>query len=327
MIRHVVGTQGRSQGPIAVTPPSPGPSGKPDLAACYRYCEDLARAHHENFPIASRFLPARLRKHVCALYAFARTADDFADEPAFAERRALELDRWEDLLLRCFHGVAEHPIFVALGHTAQEFDLPITPLSDILSAFRMDLRVRRHATWNDLTAYTSLAAHPVGRLLLYMFGCRDAKRHRYAEELSTALALTNFWQDIARDLDRDRIYLPQEDLRHFGVAEEDLFARRQSPELTALVRYECARARAIYERARPLLDLMSEDLAVEISLFWHGGIRALSRVEERAHDVFGERATLTLVDKAWILGQAVRRGIVPLTLAMTSRFPIPGERT
>jgi squalene synthase HpnC len=303
VIRHVVG----ERDPAVVSPPPPAPGRPLDVADCYRYCEAFARAHHENFPIASRFLPERLRDPVCALYAFIRTADDFADEPAYAGRRAEELDRWEDMLVRCFHGEADHPIFVALRDTVQRRDLPIAPLSDLLTAFRHDLRVRRYPTWNDLHAYIALAARPIGRLLLYVFDVRDAERHRYAEELSTALALTAFWQDLARDLARDRIYVPQEELRFFGVTEDDLRGRKQTPGVERLHRYLCARTRAHFERARPLVDLVGDDLGVEIALFWYGGSRALDKIEGRAHDVFGPRARLSTADKAWVLAKALRR--------------------
>ena len=311
MIRNVLGSRLREVGAAGraaeVTPPTPGPSGKLDVEACYRYCEALARAHHHNFPVASLFLPSRLRPHVLALYAFARAADDFADEPRWAGRRAEELDRWEDLLHRCFHGEVDHPIFVALGETAARFDLPITPFVDLLSAFRMDLRTRRYATWRELMGYATMAARPIGQVMLYVFGYRDVERHRYAEELSTALALTSFWQDIARDLGRDRIYVPQEDLKHFGVAEEDLFARRESPALAALCRSEVARTRAVFERARPLVDLVDDDLGVEIALVWHGGWRALRKIEKAAGRVFGPRVTLSPLDKARALGHALAR--------------------
>jgi hydroxysqualene synthase len=308
VIRHAVrsGDEATARPRQHVPAPTPGPSGRLELAACYQYCEALTRANHENFPVASVFLPSRLRPHVLALYAFVRAADDFADEPEYEGRRARELDHWDDLLQRAYHGEADHPIFVALADTAHKFELPVTPLSELLSAFHMDLAVRRHATWKDLGSYMSLAAAPIGRLLLYIFGVRDERQHRCAEDLARALALTNFWQDIAADLGRDRIYLPQEDLRHFGVSEEELFARQESPRLAHLVKYVCARTRAEFERARPLIELVPDQLGVEIAMFWHGGHRALAKVEARADRVFGARARLSTTDKAWVLAQALR---------------------
>lgn len=280
-----------------------------DPAACFAYCEAFVRAHHENFPVASWFLPERLRPHVCALYSFARSADDFADEPQYEGRRDKELDRWEDLLVRCFHGEADHPIFVALADSVATFDLPIAPFSDMLQAFRMDLVSRRYATFAELMAYVERAAQPIGRLLLYVFGARDAERMRYGDDLATALALTSFWQDARRDLARGRVYFPQEDLAHFGISEADLAAAYggapQSRALTALLRFQVARTRAFFERARPLLALAPRGMATELSLFWHGGWRALAKVEALAPHLAAPRAKLGTVDKAVVVARAL----------------------
>jgi squalene synthase HpnC len=288
----------------------PSPPTKLDVEECYRYCESLARARHHNIPVASRFLPARLRPHVLAIYAFARGADDFIDLPEFAGRREKELDHWEDLLHRSFHGEpVDHPVFVALGATAHTFDLPITPLLDLIEACRLDLRQRRYPTWTDLHHYVVRAAYPLGHLLLYIFGVRDADRHRYAEDLSTALALTSFWQDVAVDVARDHIYLPDEDLRHFLVAEDDLFARKQTYNLKSLMRYQCARARAYYQRARPLVHAVDDELGVEVALIFYGGLRALDKIETSSGAIFGPRVTLNTADKALVLAKALgRRG-------------------
>jgi squalene synthase HpnC len=291
----------------APRPAPPGRAASPDV--CFAYCESFVRAHHENFPVASLFLPAPLRPHVFALYAFARHADDFADEPEYEGRRAAELDRWEDHLVACFHGEADHPVFVALAETIRRFDLPIAPFTEMLQAFRMDLVNLRYATFAELLAYVERAAHPIGRLLLYVFGVRDAERLGYGDDLATALALTSFWQDGRRDLARGRNYFPQEDLRHFGLGEDDLtraYDGHPQPRGAApLVRFQVARTRAYYERARPLLDLVPRDLAVELRLFWHGGRRALDKVEAGAADLGAPRARLTVVDKAMALGRAV----------------------
>jgi squalene synthase HpnC len=296
--------------------PAHGPGGTATLADCYAYCEQVARAHHENFPVASRFLPSRLRPHVLALYAFIRFADDYADEPEHEGQRGTALDAWEDQLRQAWEGHAEHPVFVALRDTQQRFDLPITPLLDLMSAFHTDLETRRFATWNDLRGYLDLAATPIGQLMLYLFGIRDPELHRFAEGLAHALALTNFWQDLAVDLGKNRMYLPQEDLRYFGVSEADLAARRESPALAELVRFQCARTRAEFERARPLVHRIDAHLGVEVALMWHGGHRALSKIEGRAHKVFGPRVTLSVADK----GLALARALAERGSALPRRF-------
>jgi squalene synthase HpnC len=291
--------------------PRPSPPASLDVNACFGYCEAFVRAHHENFPVASWFLPDRLRRHVCALYAFARSADDFADEPEYEGRRDAELDRWEDLLMRCFHGEADHPIFVALGDTIAAYDLPIAPFTDMLQAFRMDLSSRRYATFADLMAYVERAAQPIGRLLLYVFGARDAERMRYGDDLATALALTSFWQDARRDLARGRVYFPSEDLAHFAVSLRDLEAAYagagQSKAIESLLRFQTARTRAFFERARPLLALAPDGLGTELALFWYGGWRALAKVEALAGRLAAPRARLSSIDKA----VAVVRALLP----------------
>jgi squalene synthase HpnC len=297
----------RVTGPEAARRPAPPPPTRLDLAECYRYCEAIVRSHHENFPVASRFLPERLRPHVSALYAFVRAADDFADEPQYDGRREAELDRWEDRLVRCFHREADHPVFVALAATVAKLDLPIAPFSELLQAFRLDLTTRRYPGYGDLYTYTQRAAQPIGRLLLYAFGVRDSESHRFADDLATALALTAFWQDIARDLARDRIYLPQEDMRHFGVTEADLRAQRESHALADLVRFECSRARSYYLRARPLLDRVEAELLTEMALFWFGGARMLEKIEAAADRVFAGRPHLGTIDKTFVLGKALAR--------------------
>jgi hypothetical protein len=156
--------------PIRWLDPPPGPW---TVDRAYAYCEDFARAHTESYPVASRFVPLEVRPHLVALYAFARSADDFADEPEYEGRRIEALDRWEELLRRCSHGEADHPVFVALADTIEKRDLPIPPLEDMLTAFRMDLDVKRYATIAALRGYTARSAEPVGRLLLALFGYRD----------------------------------------------------------------------------------------------------------------------------------------------------------
>lgn len=244
-----------------------------EQGACYRYCEALVRARHHNYPVASMFARSQLRKHIFALFAFARVADDFADEKAYEGRRARELDRWEEQLHAAYHGHADHPVFVALADTVDKFALPITEFTELLSGFRTDLERRRYSTFDELRSYTRQAAEPIGRLLLYIAGYRAPELHAYADDLSTAVAVARLVQDVAGDWQRGRVYLPAEDLRHFGVTEDDIEARRVSKAVGYLVRYEVARTRALFERARPLVDLAGSDLAVELALTWHGGDR------------------------------------------------------
>jgi squalene synthase HpnC len=288
----------------------PGDSftGSPDsLERAFAYCERLARGHYENFPVASRFVPAELRKYVWAVYAFARSADDFADEAGYAGRRAEALAFWEEQLERCFHGEAEHPVFVALRDTVEKRAIPIQPLLAMLTAFNMDLRVNRYQTWDQLMTYCAHSAHPVGRLVLYIFDYRDQALHNYSDDLCTALQLANFWQDVGVDLQKDRIYLPEEDRRHFGLTDEQLFSRKVTPAFRDLMRYEVARARALFERGRPLIDRVGRDLGLELALIWNGGMTILDKIEAVDYDVFRRRPTLNAADKAVMLTRAAKQ--------------------
>lgn len=287
--------------PAVPVPPQPL-----ELEACYRYCEAMARARHHNFPVASMFVPSRFRRHIVAVYAFARTADDFADEPQYEGRRARELDRWEEMLHACYHNEPpDHPVFVALADTVRKFDLPITEFVSLLQGFRTDLDVHRYATFTDLQSYIARAAAPVGHLFLYLGGYRDPQLHNFVEDLAAGLAMAKIIQDMAADFERDRIYVPTEDLRHFGVTPSDLQAKRTSDAIGALVRYEVARARALFERARPLVDTIGPELAIELALIWHGGMRALAKIDAVGRRILVHRPHLTSVDKARVVSRAL----------------------
>ena len=289
--------------PIRWLDPPPGPW---TVEKSYAYCEEFVRAHTESYPVASRFVPSELRPHIVALYAFARSADDFADEPEYEGRRAEALDRWESALSRAAHGEADHPVFVALADTMERRELPIPPLEDMLTAFRMDMDVRRYATFQALRGYTARSADPVGRLLLALFGYREPELVRYADEMSTALQLTNFWQDVAADAARDHIYLPAEDMHFFGVTEADVKALKPTPALRDLMRFEVARTRALYDKGRPLLDKLGNDLRMELTLIWLVGTTILDKIEAAHYDVFAQRPAIRRRDQAIIMARAAK---------------------
>jgi squalene synthase HpnC len=308
-----------SRPPIRWLDPPPGPW---TVERAYAYCEEFARAHTEVYPVASRFVPPEVRPHLVALYAFARSADDFADEAEYEGRRLEALDRWEEALGRCCHGEADHPVFVALADTIEKRDLPIPPLEDMLTAFRMDLDVKRYATISALRGYTARSAEPVGRLLLALFGYRDPELVRYADEMSTALQLTNFWQDVAGDAARDRIYIPAEDLHFFGVSEADIKALKPGKALRDLIRFEVARTRALYEKGRPLLDRLHRDLRLELTLIWLVGTTILDKIEASNYDVFTQRPTIRRRDQAVIMARAAKEWATHLDLkALKALWP------
>ena len=272
----------------------PGPA---QLAAAYAHCARVARTHYENFTIGSWLLPRRLRHDLAAVYAFARGADDIADEGETSPGERIDrLHAWEGKLLACARdpGAADDPLFLALGHTIATHALPLEAFRDLLAAFRRDAagETRRFATFDELLGYCRCSANPVGRLVLALFGHQDSDRQRRADDICTALQLTNFWQDVAGDLDRGRVYLPDEDLEHFPASRDALAARRLNPAFRNLLAFEVARTRALFVRGLPLADMVGRRLRHEVRIFARGGLAILARIEGVDYDVFRRRPTL-----------------------------------
>ncbi|MBL8167824.1 MAG: squalene synthase HpnC [Acidobacteria bacterium] len=262
----------------------------------------MARAHYENFPVGSLLVPKARRKHVYSIYAFARTADDFADEGYDSgewteARRLAALTDWEHKLDESFAGRAEHPVFVALAATAAELKLPVQLFKDLLSAFKQDVVKRRYADFAEVLDYCTRSANPVGRLILLLFDYRDERLHQLSDHICTALQLANFWQDVAVDIKKDRIYLPQEEMTRFGVTEEDLRNRRFSAAYADLLRFQVERTREIFALGQTLPAQVRGRLAVELRLTWLGGMRILERIEALGYDTLNARPKITTSDK------------------------------
>jgi len=263
------------------------------------------RAHYENFPVGL-FVPKARRRYVHALYAFARVADDFADEPIYEGARARKLDEWEARLHAAYRGEAEGPIFMALGETVRHLAIPKELLLDLLSAFRQDTQKDRYETWEELLDYCRRSANPVGRLVLLVFEERAQGLAPLSDSICTALQLTNHWQDLALDLKRGRIYVPRELLARFGVPEWDLNAGRASEGLKALMAELVRRTRDLYGLGRPLCDRVGRELRFELRLTWLGGSRILDRIESAGYDVFRRRPHLGALEKAGLAWRAWR---------------------
>jgi squalene synthase HpnC len=272
------------------------------LDEAFAVCEQRAKAHYENFPVGL-FVPKPKRRYVHALYAFARAADDFADERAYEGMRQEKLDQWEARLHAAYDGKADDPIFMALGETVRRLEIPKPLLLDLLSAFRQDTLKSRYETWDELLDYCRRSADPVGRLVLLIFGYRDAELPLLSDAICTALQLANHWQDVAVDLRKDRIYIPRELLTRFGVNEWDLNAGKTNDAFKALMRELLSRARELFARGRPLCDRVGRDLRYEMRLTWLGGSGILDRIEAVDYDVFRRRPTWGLPGK---LGLAYR---------------------
>ena len=282
-----------------------------DQAAAYAYCQQIAREHYENFPVASRLLPASMRPHIAAVYAFARRADDFADEPGLqVDERLKRLDDWHDRLTRAIPGPpggisGDDLIFAALGETIRSLELPASLFEDLLSAFRQDVTTKRYETWTDLLDYCRRSANPVGRLVLRIAGYHDARLDRQSDAICTALQLTNFWQDLETDWGIGRIYAPRKDRERAGAREGDLEARRLTPEWRSLLSELTMRTRELFDEGRPLIDALDGRLMWELRATWLGGVRILKKLEEAGYDVFRSRPTLRTRDVAVLAWQTL----------------------
>ena len=272
---------------------------------------DLHRTHYENFPVASVLLPARLREPVAAIYAFARSADDFADEgdlPA-AERLAL-LDNYRRELDAIAAGTATaHPVFQRLRPVIAEHRLPLQLFRDLLDAFAQDVIKTRYADYAELLDYCRRSADPVGRLLLHLFGAATPDNLRRSDAICSALQLINHWQDVGIDLGKGqngRIYLPQDEMQHFNVTPDTLKRRLASPDFRALMRFQVERARALMLEGSPLGRDLPGRIGLEIRAIVAGGLRILDKIEAADYDVFNHRPVLGTLDWPRILWAALR---------------------
>jgi squalene synthase HpnC len=274
------------------------------LHDAYAYCERLARSHYENFSVATWFLPKSLRQHFYNVYSYCRISDDLGDETGDTSASLQLLDEWGSELNACYEGSPRHPVFVALAGTVREFNIPKETFADLLTAFRQDQRIARYQTFDDLLGYCRYSANPVGHLVLYLGGYRDAERQQLSDFTCTALQLANFWQDVSPDYEKGRIYLPLEDLRNHGVSESDIANRNNSPQFHEMMRFEVQRAREWFERGLPLVDRVSRELAIDIELFSRGGQEILNAIERQNYAVLGNRPVISQTRKLALVARA-----------------------
>jgi hydroxysqualene synthase len=279
----------------------------PGLAGAYAYCERLAQTHYENFPVASRLLPAPMRPHVAAIYAFARLADDMADEGARpAADRLADLDDWEQRLDAAVSDAplpreAHGDVFLALRETIRACRLPPQLFHDLLSAFRQDVTTARYATWDDVLDYCRRSANPVGRLVLRVAGYRASALDAASDAVCTALQLANFWQDFEIDWRKGRLYVPESVWRPAGAREADLDAHVLTPAWRIALADVTTRTRALFAEGRPVCDGVSGRLRYELRATWLGGTTILDKLERAEYDVFAHRPRLTKADAPRIL--------------------------
>ena len=281
------------------------PERTPTLEEARMYCQRLAESHYENFHVASWFLPRRLRPHFHSIYAYCRISDDLGDEVGNSQQSLALLDLWQQELDACYRGEARHPVFVALAETIRACNIPKDPFADLLVAFRQDQTITRFRTMEDVLGYCRYSANPVGHLVLYVCGYRDAERFRLSDYTCSALQLANFWQDVTVDYGKGRIYLPQADMERFGVEEVVIADRNFTPQFRELMRYEVQYARQMFERGLPLIQMVDHELALDLDLFSRGGLEILHAIEQQNYNVLRARPVISKTRKAALLLRAL----------------------
>ena len=286
---------------IARNVPAPGCS----TGTAQHYTRWLATHHYENFNVVSWLLPKDLHQHFYNVYAYCRWADDLGDEVPDTGRAEELLRWWEEELDKCYQGRPSHAVFVALRETVVAKDIPRQPFADLLKAFRQDQTVKRYQTWESLLDYCVYSANPVGRLVLYLCGYRDEPRQKLSDATCTALQLANFWQDVSRDLEKGRVYIPLDAASRHGVREEDILSRRFSRNYTALMKDLIARTRILFQEGLPLAQQVEGKLSVDLEMFSQGGLAVLDAIESQGYDTLNRRPAIGKAKQAVLLGRVL----------------------
>jgi squalene synthase HpnC len=281
----------------------------------------LAHTHYENFSVVSVLLPRQLRQDFCNVYAFCRIADDLGDEVGDKDESLRLLDRFRDETINLYAGKPQTMVFAALASTVAKYNIPIQPFLDLIDAFQQDQRVDRYDTFDQLCDYCRRSADPVGRLVLYMCGYRDAQRQELSDRTCTALQLANFWQDVRRDLhERDRIYLPRETMDRFGVSENQLRAGQVNDHYRRCIEFQVQRTDAMFDEGEKLLPMLNESVRPQVALFGQGGRAILDAIRRRDFDTLTARPTLS----KWQKGRLML-GVVAARLRQVVEQDIEGQ--
>jgi squalene synthase HpnC len=280
-------------------------------AEALEYTRWLATSHYENFHVVTLLLPRRLHQDFFNVYAFCRWADDLGDELEAGAEALHWLAWWRGELERMYRGEASHPVFIALQPTVARHEIPIAPFADLIHAFEQDQSVKRYRDFDQLFGYCRYSANPVGRLLLYLCGYRDDRRQALSDKTCTALQLANLWQDVGRDLDIGRIYLPLSLLEAHGSSEAEVLERRATPGFRAALAEAVAVARRLFLEGLPLSRMVNRRLALDVDLFSRGGMRVLDKIERQQYDVFARRPRITKADRVLLLLRALPRVALP----------------
>jgi squalene synthase HpnC len=275
------------------------------LRADFEQCAKIASEHYENFPVASFFLPASMQPHVAALYAFARTADDFADEPLFEGNRLVELERWERDFRLALAQRPSNPVARAFAYSVQSHEIPPEIPLRLLTAFRMDVEVKRWKDWDALFDYCHHSADPIGRCMLFFSGIREERLHTLSDKVCTGLQLINFWQDTSTDLSRGRIYYPKSDWRSAKLKEENFKPGFDSPLTKKLVHKMLDQTEKHFRSGFPLADQVPSRLGRELRATFAGGLAIIEQIRKMDYAVFSRRPHLSFWDKAHLASVAL----------------------
>jgi squalene synthase HpnC len=273
--------------------------------AAQAYTKWLATHHYENFNVVSWLLPKELHQHFYNVYAYCRWADDLGDEIPSKERALGLLGWWEMELDACYEGRPQHPVFVALRETIVAKDVPKQPFADLLKAFRQDQIVKRYPTWDAVLDYCLYSANPVGRLVLYLCGYRDEERQKLSDATCTALQLANFWQDVARDLEKDRIYIPLDRAAAHGLAEQDIVHKKFDHRYVALMQELIEYTRGLFEKGMPLSRMVEGKLSVDLAMFSRGGMAILDAIGAIGYNTLQQRPEVSKGKQVRLLGRAI----------------------
>jgi squalene synthase HpnC/squalene synthase HpnD len=290
-------------GELEIAQQAPPPGCSPEAAQ--RYTRWLATHHYENFNVVSWLLPKELHQHFYNVYAYCRWADDLGDEVPETMRALELLDWWERELDACYDAWPSHPVFVALRETIVAKDIPKQPFADLLKAFRQDQMVKRYPNWEAILGYCVHSANPVGRLVLYVSGYRDEERQRLSDATCTALQLANFWQDVSRDLEKGRIYIPLDAVASHGLDENDIVERRFDERYVRLMKDLIAQTRTLFAEGMPLARMVNGRLSVDLEMFSRGGLAVLDAIEAMGYDTLHHRPAISKSKQARLLGRAL----------------------
>ncbi|HEV2194991.1 MAG TPA: squalene synthase HpnC [Candidatus Acidoferrum sp.] len=296
-------------------------------AVAQEYTRWLATHHYENFNVVSWLLPKALHQHFYNVYAYCRWADDLGDEVPDPMRALQLLDWWERELDLCYEGKPSHPVFIALRQTIFAKDIPKQPFADLLKAFRQDQTTKRYPNWDAVIGYCLYSANPVGRLVLYLCGYRDEQRQHLSDATCTALQLANFWQDVSRDLDNGRIYIPLDAATAQGLTEDDILERRFDDRYVRLMQDLISSTRALFTEGLPLAKMVDSRLSIDLEMFNRGGIAVLDAIEAMGYDTLHKRPAISKLKQARLLGRTLVKHLLSRDSrqAAVSTMPVPVE--